>query len=109
MPYVIVCYRYDRGPTNSYDDKEPAWSNKGFTRERSRSPERFNKAPPTGVGSGGWSFHKAMMEQRGRSSPPLQNRVEKSSGGLDGGHADGFRPSYYGVEEAEEGMIPQED
>ncbi|XP_062010162.1 DEAD-box ATP-dependent RNA helicase 46-like [Rosa rugosa] len=93
--------RYDRGPNNSYDDKGSAWSNKGFTRERSRSPERFNKAPPTAVGSGGWSFHKAMMEQRGRSSPP-PNRVEK-------GGVDGFRPSFYGLEEAEEGMIPQED
>ena len=66
MPCVIVLYRYDRGPNNSYDDKGSAWSNKGFTRERSRSPERFTKAPPTAVGSGGWSFHKAMMEQRGR-------------------------------------------
>ncbi|XP_034207207.1 DEAD-box ATP-dependent RNA helicase 46 isoform X2 [Prunus dulcis] len=87
--------RYDRGHNNGYDrgrSPDKGSGHRGSNRSRSRSLERFDKALPTGGGSAGWSFHKAMME-RERSSPPPPRSL----------------PYGGGVDEAEEGMIPQEE
>lgn len=93
--HFVVWDRYDRGHNNGYDrgrSPDKGLGHRGSNRSRSRSLERFDKALPTGGGSAGWSFHKAMME-RERSSPPPPRSL----------------PYGGGVDEAEEGMIPQEE
>ncbi|XP_048328075.1 DEAD-box ATP-dependent RNA helicase 46 isoform X2 [Ziziphus jujuba] len=122
--------KYDRGRSRSPEkgsglgDRSRNWNRE---RSRSRSLERFDRGPTV-------SFHKAMME-RGRISPPPQrqhvppgnptnDRASSHSGGGEkanhggsyDGHSqewgrssgDGPHSSYFG-EEAEEGMIPQDE
>ncbi|KAM0954978.1 hypothetical protein ACFX15_022843 [Malus domestica] len=71
------------GQSNGYDrGRSPSPVKASGYRARSRSPERFDKALPTGGGSaGGWSFHKAMME-RERSSPPRRRSAEEAEEGM---------------------------
>ncbi|KAM2367252.1 hypothetical protein ACFXTH_044964 [Malus domestica] len=75
------------GQTNGYDrGRSPRPVKASGYRARSRSPERFAKALPTGGGSaGGWSFHKSMMErerERTRSSPPRKRSAEEAEEGM---------------------------
>ncbi|KAM1130182.1 hypothetical protein ACFX13_045701 [Malus domestica] len=75
------------GQTNGYDrGRSPSPVKASGYRARSRSPERFAKALPTGGGSaGGWSFHKSMMErerERTRSSPPRKRSAEEAEEGM---------------------------
>ncbi|KAJ4831485.1 DEAD-box ATP-dependent RNA helicase 14 [Turnera subulata] len=74
--------RFDRGYGDGYDggrgrspDRGSSWSDRSKTwnrdRSRSRSPGRFDKAPPTRERSPVRSFHQAMMERDHKSRSPL--------------------------------------
>ncbi|XP_050221708.1 DEAD-box ATP-dependent RNA helicase 46 [Mercurialis annua] len=92
--------RPDKGGRGGYDNESrdsngrgrspEGWvdRSKGWSRDRSRSPNRFDKAPPTR--SPVRSFHQAMME-RSRAAPLLQTPRDRS------------RSPHFG--EVEEGMI----
>ncbi|KAF3444638.1 hypothetical protein FNV43_RR14331 [Rhamnella rubrinervis] len=77
--------KYDRGRSRS-PEKGSGWGDRSRNSNRERSRSRSLDRLPAGG-----SFHKAMME-RGRLSPPPQRQHYRSSG-----------------EEAEEGMIPQDE
>ena len=116
----------ERG-ASGWGDRSKGW-NRDRSRSRSRSPQRQVR-----------SFHQAMMEKgrpsqhtqlpngsnngreqkgygdrespsRDRASSPNRNGGHEDGFGRSygGGHADGPRSSQYG-EEAEEGMIPQDE
>jgi ATP-dependent RNA helicase DDX5/DBP2 len=100
--------RVDRGYQNGYDrarsrSRSPVgWSSRN--RERSRSPDRASRPVR--------SFHETMMQKAKLSSPALKPGFEKETfGGPPGaGHVNGggAQCANYG-EEAEEGMIPQDE
>ncbi|PON52487.1 ATP-dependent RNA helicase-like protein DB [Parasponia andersonii] len=105
--------RVDRGYQNGYDrGRSRSRSPQGCSarnRERSRS-RSLDRAPRLAR-----SFHQAMMEKARPSSPPQKQRgsvnEKENFGGeglVNGGYAGGPHSSHYG-DEAEEGMIPQDE
>ncbi|XP_011652287.1 DEAD-box ATP-dependent RNA helicase 46 [Cucumis sativus] len=106
-----------RGVENASKNGSGSWNQvRSRSCSRSRSPNRFNRAPPARERSPVLSFHKTMLD-KGNSgggthdNPDNNNKDSRRSprDRMDGGGYEKSSRTSYPREEDEEGMIPQDE